>query len=436
MSSLEFGLVQSIFTLGGLIGALAAGPISGKYGRLFTMRIDTVPIILGPFVTAFAPSVALMTVGRFLSGVGAGASLVVVPIFISEISRPETRGFYGSFTQIMTNAGIFIAQFIGYWLSHDSMWRVILAIAGIIGICQAIQLIFTVESPKWLGEHGRWKEARESLRKLRGEENSLDEEIKSWNIPTDNDLDERPQDPEHSPLLGPTLRNDSIVSTSQASRDLGFFDVLFDAHYRPAILAVLIVMASQQLTGINSIVMYGVGLLSSLLSSSSALLNIFVSLLNVFATTAFAPLSDNPRLGRKGCLMVSIAGMSVSSIFLGIGIKASIKVLSAISVLTFVTSFAFGLGPVPFMLASEMVDGKGVGATQSWALAGNWIATFIVAQFFPIVNQALGKGIVYFGFAILGALFLVSVWKFVPETRGREGMDEVWGFERRRANID
>ncbi len=196
-------------------------------------------------------------------------------------------------------------------------------------------------------------------------------------------------------------------------------------------------MAAQQLTGINSIVMYGVGLLSSLLSSSSALLNIFVSLLNIIATTAFAPLSDNPRLGRKGCLLLSITGMSVSSILLGIGIRASVKFLSAISVLTFVASFALGLGPVPFMLASEMVDAKGVGATQSWALAGNWIATFVVAQFFPVVNEALGKGVVYFVFAGLGLFFFLSVGWYVPETRGKKGMNEVWvgrvGLEAERA---
>lgn len=180
MSPLEFGLVQSIFTLGGLIGALAAGPVSSKRGRLFTMRLNTIPIILGPFVAAFAPSVALMALGRFLGGVGAGASLVIVPIYISEISPAESRGFYGSFTQGMTNAGIFIAQGIGYFLSHDSAWRFILGIAGIIGIVQLVGLVAGVESPKWLGERGRWTEARSALSRLRGSEDNVDEEIQEW----------------------------------------------------------------------------------------------------------------------------------------------------------------------------------------------------------------------------------------------------------------
>lgn len=180
MTPAEFGLVQSIFTLGGLIGALSAGPVSSKRGRLFAMRLNTVPVILGPFIAAFAPSVALMSLGRLVSGVGAGASLVIVPIYISEISPVKSRGFYGAFTQIMINAGIFIAQAIGYFLSHDSAWRIILGVAGVIGIVQALSLAMAVESPKWLGTRHRWSEARSSLARLRHSEDNIDEEIKSW----------------------------------------------------------------------------------------------------------------------------------------------------------------------------------------------------------------------------------------------------------------
>lgn len=416
MTPLAFGLVQSIFTLGGLIGALAAGPMSSKYGRLLTLRLIVVPTILGPFISAASPNVELMSVGRCLSGIGAGSALVVVPIYISEIAPSESRGFYGSFTQIMTNVGIFIAQLVGYWLSHDAAWRYILGIAGLIALLQAVQLTMAVESPKYLYDKGQHKNTRNILLRLRGTEEGLDDEIRSWTKSSDND--------ETQGLL-----SQSESDRPHGSKDLSFLQVFTNSRYRPAVLAILLVMASQQLTGINSIVMYGVSLLSSLLSSSSALLNILVSLLNIVATTAFAPLTDSPRLGRKGCLLLSIIGMSVSSVLLGIGIRASIKVLSAVCVLTFVASFALGLGPVPFMLASELVDTKGVSATQSWALAGNWIATFLVAQFFPIVNEKLGKGITYFIFAGLGVVFVIMVSRYVPETRGKKSMDEVWGYE-------
>lgn len=189
-------------------------------------------------------------------------------------------------------------------------------------------------------------------------------------------------------------------------------------------------MMAQQLCGINSIIMYGVSLLADLLASNSALLNIFVSVLNVIATTAFAPLADV--LGRKVCILASIAGMGVSSVLLAVGIRSAIPILSAVSVLLFVTSFAFGLGPVPFILSSELVGPEAVGATQSWALAANWISTFVVAQFFPMVNERLGKGVVYFVFAGLAGVFFVFVSWYVPETKGKKDADEVWGRASRR----
>ena len=189
-------------------------------------------------------------------------------------------------------------------------------------------------------------------------------------------------------------------------------------------------MMAQQLCGINSIVMYGVSLLSELLAANSALLNIFVSILNIVTTTAFAPLVDV--LGRKPCILASIAGMGTSSVLLAVGIRGAIPLLSAIAVLLFVTSFAFGLGPVPFILSSELVGPEAVSATQSWALAANWISTFVVAQFFPIVNERLGKGVVYFVFAGVAAVFFVLVGWYVPETKGKKDIDEIWGRPARR----
>jgi MFS family permease len=219
-------------------------------------------------------------------------------------------------------------------------------------------------------------------------------------------------------------------SLSSQSKNIGILAVLRDPNNNRAILAVVVVMMAQQLCGINSIVMYGVSLLSELLAANSALLNIFVSILNIVATTGFAPLVDV--LGRKPCILTSIAGMGVSSVLLAIGIRSAIPVLSAVAVLFFVASFAFGLGPVPFILASELVGPEAVGATQSWALAANWISTFVVAQFFPMINEKLGKGLVYFAFAAIAAAFFVFVGWYVPETKGKEDIDEIWGRPSRR----
>lgn len=205
--------------------------------------------------------------------------------------------------------------------------------------------------------------------------------------------------------------------------------------YRPAIIAVVSVMVAQQLTGINSIVMYSVSLLSSLLPTKAALLTIAVSALNLIMTTLCAPLSD--KIGRKTCILLSIAGMGSSSILLAIGIGESVKVLAAIATLLFVASFAVGLGPVPFILANELVGPEAVGATQSWALAANWIATFLVSQFFPILNKAMGeKGRIYYVFAGLALLLGAFIAWWVPETKGKSGAEEVWGRKEARQRVE
>ncbi len=187
MSTTQLGLVSSIFTLGGLIGALAAGPLSARYGRLYTMRINTIPLALGPFAEALAPNIAVLSIGRFISGLGAGVSVVVVPIYISEIAPPKEKGFFGAFTQIMTNMGIFITQLSGYFLSHGQMWRVILAVAGVIGLSQFVGLLFSVESPKWQADHGQPREAKSNLGRIRGHQADIQEEVAGWRVQNEDE---------------------------------------------------------------------------------------------------------------------------------------------------------------------------------------------------------------------------------------------------------
>ena len=184
-------------------------------------------------------------------------------------------------------------------------------------------------------------------------------------------------------------------------------------------------MAGQQLTGINSIVMYSVDILGSILPSSAALITVIVAALNVFITTLCAPLAD--RIGRIPSLLASIASMGISSVLLALGLSLDIKILSAVATLTFVAGFGLGLGPVPFILASELVGPEAVGSTQSWALAANWLATFCVAQFFPVLNSAMARGQVYWIFASTAVVFGAFIWFWVPETKGKANADEVWG---------
>lgn len=431
MDNVQFAIVSSSFTIGGLFGALGAGPISSAKGRLLAMRITSILFSLGSVIEAIASAVPIMAIGRVLAGAGAGAATVIVPLYISEIAPPKERGFFGFMTQISINVGILAAQTLGFFLSYGSAWRWILGVGAIIGGTHAFSLLVVPESPAWLAANKSVSRARKILQRIRGGDYDIEEEVAAWGARSgDAESDGLLHDPDSEALLAETVSNTAKGSDAKDSEHLGFIQVIQDPETRPAIIAVVGTMFAQQLCGINSIIMYSVSLLADLLPISSALLTIIISALNLVVTIACSPLPD--KLGRKTCLLLSTTGQGTSALCLALSILSGLKILSALSVLSFVAFFAVGLGPVPFILASELVGQKAVGATQSWGLGANYVATFLVAQFFPIVNVALnerfgGAGWVYFIFtalAICSGLFIS--WK-VPETRGKKDANEVWG---------
>lgn len=151
------------------------------------MRLTTIFFVIGPLFESLASNITLLAFGRFISGIGAGATVVVVPIYISEIAPPKEKGLFGALTQVMINLGILIAQLLGYFFSRDSMWRIILATAGGIGALQLAGLFLVPESPKWLAEHNNPQRARAILRKIRGRKANIDEEVKAWSISSSPD---------------------------------------------------------------------------------------------------------------------------------------------------------------------------------------------------------------------------------------------------------
>jgi len=350
-----------------------------------------------------------------------------VPLYISEIAPPRERGLFGAMTQVSINVGILGTQTMGYFLSYGSAWRWILAFGICISFVHALGLVAVPESPAWLAAHGNVTKAKQVLQRIRGKTFDIKEETDGWNT-TGGD-----ETAEQEGLLSQETAG-SPTSLKAPTAHLGFVQVVRDPLYRPAIIAVVGIMFAQQVCGINSIIMYSVSLLNGLLPISSGLITILISVVNLVTTLACSPLPD--RLGRKTCLLLSIVGQGTSSLLLATSILFGFKVLSALSVLAFVAFFAVGLGPVPFILASELVGHEAVGATQSWCLAANYTATFLVAQFFPIVNVALndllgGAGWVYYIFAFLALLSALFVMWKVPETKGKKDADEVWGRTRR-----
>ncbi|KAL5604879.1 hypothetical protein BROUX41_001790 [Berkeleyomyces rouxiae] len=432
MSEAAFATISSIFTIGGLTGALAAGPITSKLGRRPAMRITGACFLIGALFETFAGSVGMIALGRLIGGLGAGSSTVIVPLYVSEVAPPASRGLFGTSTQVMINVGILITQVEGYFMSYGNAWRWILGSGILLGCAHLFGLSFIPESPAWLASQNRFESARRNLQRIRGGPNAdISDEVAGWK---DYDSAARAESTaEQEGLLSPPIPPSNAGSTADGSH-LGFLEVLHDPDALQGIVACVGIATGQQLCGINSIIMYSVSLLNDMLPISSALLTIIISLVNLGTTVACSPLPD--KLGRRQCLLLSIAGQGTSSVLLAFSIQTGMKYLSAFAVLGFVGFFAVGLGPVPFIMASELVNQEAVGAAQSWALGSNYIATFLIAQFFPIVNTFLneilgGAGWIYYifgGFAVLVFLFVLS---YVPETKGKRNADEVWGRTRR-----
>ncbi|KAK4936513.1 Bifunctional purine biosynthesis protein PurH [Elasticomyces elasticus] len=411
MSDSQWGLVQSIFTIGGLLGALFSGSIATRYGRLFAMEWLTFFLAMGPIAEALADKMWVLTLGRALSGLGAGAATVVCPIYISEVAPKEQRGLFGAFTQVQINFGIFFAQLLGYFLSTNSRWRWILATAGIIAAATFVGLTLTPETPMWLAANNRPRMARGILQRIRGEEVDIQEEMDSWEISGDA---------EQESLLGPPR---GLQPRKQ--QGVSILDVIRFPRYRRAVIAVTGTMMAQQLCGINAVVMYSVAILGQIMAGQAALITVVVSAVNVLVTLLASPLAD--KVGRKPCLLLSISGMGSASAMLAVGLTQDFTVLTIVGLTVIVCSFGVGLGSVPFILPSELVGPEAVGAASSWALAGNWLSTFLVAQFFPLLNDALPDGKVWWIFAALAAFFGAFVVAFVPESKGKASPEEVWG---------
>lgn len=249
MNPTQWGAVSSMLTLGGLLGALAAGPFGSRYGRLKALFVTTIFFIIGPVFEAVTPNIAVFAIGRFITGIGVGATVNTVPIYISEIAPPDQKGFFGSLTQVMVNVGILITQLLGFFLSHGQLWRIVLGAGGLIGLIQLGGLFFAVESPKWLADQGKPSQAKKDLRKIRGHEANIEEEVKGWGIEGQEEMEDEEQTLLHNEDRMPEHSGTASKRKEASKEVIGILGVLRHPDHHKAIIAVVMVMLAQQLTG-------------------------------------------------------------------------------------------------------------------------------------------------------------------------------------------
>ncbi|KAJ1800481.1 Solute carrier 2, facilitated glucose transporter member 4, partial [Coemansia sp. RSA 2598] len=219
----------------------------------------------------------------------------------------------------------------------------------------------------------------------------------------------KPDDDDEVRLAGNALHVDSANVT--------IFNIFRFAQYRKQWLLVLLLQFGQQLSGINTVFYYSSSVLEKMFSSYiSSVLTMMIGVLNVLATASGALIVD--RFGRRPLLFSSMASMAVSVVLLGLGLGLKINSLAAVSLYLVVASFAPGYGPVPFLLGTELFDIRASAAGGSWALAANWIGTFIVATAFLPLQNLIGEW-VFSIFVVALITCGITFYFYIPETKGR-----------------
>jgi len=391
MTDATFSFVTSVFTVGGFLGSSTASIVMERHGRKAALQVSGLFVAVGSSLMAIAPSTFLLLLGRFLTGCGAGIGLCAGPVFLAEIAPPNIRGSVGVLTQLAIVLGIMITQLLGMRMATPTLWRFVLFFSSAASVVQLCLGRFIVETPVWLKQHGTAEDSR-AVRRFLFQEQDFSDHLE------DPLLDEIPQRSQHE------------LDGHQGTTTVSVLDLWRNVEFHRPLLVVSSAMISQQVSGINAILYYSNDILSRVLSDAGPYVSLGITFVNTLMT--FPPIILVDRVGRKPLLLASVVGALASLVLTGFSLNSGMMVISSASILIFVMSFAVGLGPVPFVIISEVAPSPAVSALSSVALSLNWIANFIVGlAFLPLRNKLSGgdatkEGRVFYVFA--GVLFLFS----------------------------
>ncbi|KAI9277210.1 general substrate transporter [Phascolomyces articulosus] len=410
-----WGVATGMFAVGGLLGALAAGPLSERFGRRDSMLLMNTTFFIGAALLSTSTTSGQFAVGRIFVGAGSGFMTVVISMYIAEIAPPPTRGALGCFLQLFMTFGILIIQAIGLGLRSSVGWRVATVITVAPAAIQMILLPFCARSPRWLISHGRIDEARAELLRLRN--GDIEEEFSDMILGVSTNSNEDVKKPVADG------DNDSVYydkekaagnKNTNGDSNLSFFQVIRIPVLALITLKMCVVHASSQLNGINAIMYYSTNIFSTSFGDDAPYVTVGVAALNVVVTIIGLALVD--RLGRKFLLLFSSMGMCLFAAIMTIALRFEVSALQVVCVMLFVSSFAVGLGTVPFLITAEVYPTYAVGAASSAALFVNWLCNFIIGLIFPALQKAL-NAYVFLIFTGIAACSSIFMFFFVPETK-------------------
>ncbi len=411
------GWVVGSALIGCFLGAIIAGPLSKGIGRKNSLIISAILFSIsawGSGLPSFLPQeIYLLVIFRIIGGLGIGVASMNAPTYIAEIAPARIRGTLVTYYQLAIVIGFFVVFLATYFIGNSATeaeniqngWRYMLWSELIPSTLFLILLFFVPKSPRWLALQGLNSQALAVLKRIHGDE-VAQMEIRE--------------------IENSIKKEESKVKLSVFAK--GVFSIIVIG----TVLSVL-----QQFTGINAVLYYGADIFEQALGfGKEDVLQQQVLLAAVNLIFTFVAMATVDRFGRKPLIYIGSVGMITGFVILGVTLMTqTVGVLSLVGVLIFIASFAMSMGPVVWVVLSEMFPNAIRSIAMSIAVAAQWAANYVVTQTFPIVaesevnnNEFWNGSLPYFIFAGFILLIILFSIKFIPETKGKslEELEDMW----------
>lgn len=409
-------LLVGILSIISLLGSLAGGRTSDAIGRKWTMAFAAIVFQSGAAIMAFAPSFRVLMIGRLLAGVGIGFGVMIAPVYIAEIAPAVTRGSLTSFPEIFINLGIllgYVSNYIFARLPSNINWRVMLGVGVLPSVFILLALCLIPESPRWLVMKNRTEEAKIVL--LNTIENETEAEERLAEI-----------------KLAAGLANVENYEDKAVWKEL-----LFPS---PGVRRMLIagcgIQLFQQVTGIDATVYYSPQILKNAGikdDKKSLAATVAVGITKTIFILVAIFLID--RVGRKPLLYVSTIGMTAC--LFGLGLTLSLlpnclvgAKLSLLWICGNAAFFSIGLGPICWVLTSEIFPLRLRAQASALGAVGSRVSSGLVAMSFLSISNVITFGGTFFLFSAISIIAVLFVYFCVPETKGKSLEEIETMFER------
>ena len=347
LSDSQVESVTALGLIGAVVGALFTGRITDMLGRKKVILASAFIFATGAVWTGMAPTVTQLMVSRFYLGLAIGVSSFAVPLYISEISPTKIRGTLVSMFQLLITVGILAAYLSDNAFADNNnleCWRPMLYVGVIPALILFIGMFFLPETPRWLMSKGKEDECRKVLSKIESAE-QIENSIAS-------------------------MKSDIAIDASQAS-----WKEIFKPWLRNALIIAMGIMFFQQFVGINTVIYYSpkIFLAAGFEGAEAAIAaSVIVGVVNVLFTILSLFVID--KLGRRKLYFIGVAGIAASLIAMGLGfmIEGASKWFLVISMLVYIAFFAISLGPLGWLIITEVFPTKVRGLGSSIGSLSNW----------------------------------------------------------------